>query len=169
MSEEILENSTDEMAKPLTFPKSERLHHRTLVEGLFAKGGSLYEYPLRLTWRTLTEEELAASFRDGIPSGIAALQMMVTVPKKKRRHAVDRVRMRRLIREAYRLRRRPLRRMVEEMADVRTLSLAFIYIATENLPMRTIAKKMERLLRRLGEAVANTSAQTSGDNQTADN
>ena len=73
-----------------TFPKSERLRHRTLVEGLFAEGKSLYDYPLRLTWRVLSEEALAGCFRDILPSGIAPLQMMVTVPKKKRRKAVDR-------------------------------------------------------------------------------
>ncbi len=43
------------------------------------------------------------------PADVGALQMLVTVPKKKRRRAVDRVLMRRRIREAYRINRRPLR------------------------------------------------------------
>ena len=77
------------------------------------------------------------------------MQMMVTVPKKKRRHAVDRVRMRRLIREAYRLRRRPLRAAIEALPDVRTLSVAFVYLANENVPMAVIEQKMEILLRKL--------------------
>ncbi|MDE5552902.1 MAG: ribonuclease P protein component [Muribaculaceae bacterium] len=133
----------------LTFPKSERLHHRTLVEGLFKGRNNLYEYPLRLTWRALGEDELRSSFRGDIPAGIAPLQMMVTVPKKKRRHAVDRVLMRRRIREAYRLRRRVLRRAVESVPSLRTLSVGIIYMASENVEMSVIETKMEILLSRL--------------------
>lgn len=145
----------DTVSAPLTFPKSERLRHRTLVEALFREGESLYDYPLRLTWRCVDEKALAESFRDTVPEGIAPLQMMVTVPKKKRRHAVDRVRMRRVVRESYRLRRREVRRIVEQTPGIRTLSLAFIYIATENLPMAMVDKKMARLLERLTQKIQN--------------
>lgn len=134
---------------PLTFPKSERLRHRTLVERVFGARQTMYEYPLRMSWYAFSEEELRGCFRDTIPAGVAALQMMVTVPKKKRRHAVDRVRMRRLIREAYRLRRRPLRAAIEALPDVRTLSVAFVYLANENVPMATIEQKMDILLQKL--------------------
>lgn len=140
-----------------TFPKSERLRHRSLVEALFREGESLYEYPLRLVWRALSEEQLKSNFRDHLPDRIAPLQMMVTVPKKKRRHAVDRVRMRRLVREAYRLNRRPLRRLVEENPALRTLSVSIIYIATENLPCMTVEKRLCKLLARLGERIKNFS------------
>ena len=139
-----------------TFPKSERLRHRTLVEGLFAEGKSLYDYPLRLTWRVLSEEALAGCFRDILPSGIAPLQMMVTVPKKKRRKAVDRVRMRRRVRDAYRLPRRSLRALAESIPEIRTLSLSIVYIAQEDVSSEKIRRKIDRLLSKIEEQLRTT-------------
>ncbi len=135
----------------LTLRKAEKLRHKSLVDGLFRRGLSLYEYPLRLQVRALGSGELADSFRNGIPEGIAPLQMLVTVPKKKRRHAVDRVLMRRRIREAYRLGRQPLYDLLESNPDIRTLSLAFIYMSDKNLPYSTIERKMQLLLKKVAE------------------
>lgn len=132
-----------------TFPKSERLRHHSLVEKLFAEGQSLYEYPLRLVWRVMDAESLTSNFRDHVPDGIAPLQVMVTVPKKRRRHAVDRVRMRRLIREAWRLSRRPLRSYIETETGLRTVSVAIIYMANENLPYDKIASRLAKLQQHL--------------------
>lgn len=133
----------------LTFPKSERLRHKVLVDSLFEKGQSLYEYPFRLTWRPLSEDELAESFKIGIPDKIAPLQVMITVPKKKRRHAVDRVLMRRRIRDAWRLQRRPLRHLIENHPLLRTLSVAIIYISNENIDSSRLHAKLQRLITKL--------------------
>lgn len=75
--------------------------------------------------------------------------MMITVPKKKRRHAVDRVLMRRRIREAFRLQWHPLRKMVEEDPTIRTLSLAIVYIDTENAEMESIMAAMGSVLSKI--------------------
>lgn len=136
-----------------TFPKSARLHHRTLVEALFNKGRSVYVYPLRATWRVLTPDELLASFRDTVPQGIGPVQLMVTIPKKKRRHAVDRVRMRRLVKESFRLRRAELTELMAAVPEWRTLSLAFIYIAEKNEDFRTVDKKMGIMLKKIKAAI----------------
>lgn len=142
---------------PLTFPKSERLRLRSLVDALFAEGESMYEYPLRMTWRPVSNAMLDSCFRGETPRGIAPVQMMVTVPKKKRRHAVDRVRMRRVVREAYRLHRRDLRAVVESIPEIRTLSIAFIYIATENVPYAKVEKKIMSLLGKLAARISASS------------
>lgn len=135
-----------------TLRKAEKLRHKTLVDGVFANDGrSLYEFPLRLKYRALSEEELEGSFRTGIPAGIAPLQMMITVPKKKRRHAVDRVLMRRRIREAYRLNRHALKQAIDSNPHVRTLSVSFIYIHTDNADFSVIERKMRRLLSKLAQ------------------
>lgn len=134
-----------------TFPKSERLRHKILVDSLFAQGKSLYEYPLRLVYRQLTDKQLEEAFRIGIPDKIAPLQVMITVPKKKRRHAVDRVLMRRRIREVYRLNRRPLRRIIEHHPELRTLSIAIIYLSDENLPSSRLQSKLQILLTKLSD------------------
>lgn len=131
------------------FPKSERLRHKTLVDGLFSDGKSLFEYPLRLVYRPLTDDQLEGAFRIGVPEGIAPLQMMVTVPKKKRRHAVDRVRMRRRIRECWRLQRRVLRNAVERHPELRTLSVALVYAAECDVDTVRIQAKIARLIARL--------------------
>ena len=129
--------------------KAEKLRHRSLVDPLFKEGKTLYEFPLRLTWRALDGEALAQSFRDSLPDHIGPVQMLITVPKKKRRHAVDRVLMRRRIREAYRLNRLPLKTLIDGDDSVKTLGLAFIYLHDKNLPYSTIESKMKILLKKL--------------------
>lgn len=142
----------------LTFPKSERLHHRSLIERVFSKSdGSIYDYPLRLSWRIISDEELKNNFRSHVPEGIAPVQMMVSVPKKKLRHAVDRVRMRRLIREAYRLQHHQLRTIIEDAEGIRTLSLAFVYIASDHVEYARIERKMRRILSKLVDDITGKS------------
>lgn len=133
----------------LKFPKEERLHHRSLVEGLFRVGKSFYEFPFRVTWRILSHDELQKNFRNKVPEKIGPLQIMVTVPKKKRRKATDRVLLRRRIREAYRLNRHALRSMVEDNPDIGTLSVALVYINEHNLQYSDIEMKIKSLLVKL--------------------
>ena len=132
-----------------TLKKDEKLRHKTLVDGLFASGTTVYEYPLRMTYRILSTSELEESFRKGSPAGIGSLQMLITVPKKKLRHAVDRVRMRRLIRESYRLNRLELKKEIGCVPEIRTVSIAFIYLHNDLLDYSDIEKKMMKLLAKI--------------------
>ncbi|MDE6670278.1 MAG: ribonuclease P protein component [Muribaculaceae bacterium] len=133
----------------LTLRKAEKLRHKSLVDSLFRDGGSVYVYPLRLVWRVMTAETLEASFRNGVPPRIGPLQMLITIPKKKRRRAVDRVLMRRRIRESYRLGREPLRMWLTAHPECRSLQMGFIYLADKNLDYKTISRKMELLLQKM--------------------
>lgn len=137
------------------FRKEERLRLKNLVEPLFRDGEGFYDFPLRLVWRLLDKEQLESSFRHGVPEGIDPMQMMVTVPKKKRRHAVDRVKMRRRIREAYRLNRMELQDLVNELNPEGTLSLGFVYISQENEDYALVERKMKRLLQKVGNEIKN--------------
>ncbi len=130
---------------PLGFHKSEKLRYRNLVESLFAHGKSAYQPPIRLVWRVLTEEELAASFRRDIPE-TGRVQFMITIPKKKHRKAVMRVRLRRLIREAYRLNRHILAPALEKNTHIRTISLGFIFLDSSVPDYHTIEHKVRSLL-----------------------
>ncbi len=143
-----------------TLKKDEKLRHKRLVDDLFANGKTLYEFPLRLTWRVIDAEELAGSFRSDIPAKVGRIQMLVTVPKKKRRRAVDRVLMRRRIREAYRLNRVPLKDIAENIDNAGTLSLAFIYMSDKNLPYSLIEARMKRLLFKLEKELQPDNRQT---------
>ncbi len=133
----------------LTLRKSARLRHRSLVERLFTEGESFYSYPIRITARSLSETALQSNFKDHVPDRIGPVQILLTVPKKKRKHAVDRVLMRRRIREAFRLNSRELRDSISASAKIRTLSLALIYIADTNEDYAKIEKSVRKLLRKL--------------------
>ncbi|MDE7408537.1 MAG: ribonuclease P protein component [Muribaculaceae bacterium] len=135
MTETLKQNKE---ADRFTLRKSAKLRHRTMVQDLFQKGKSVYSGPLRVTFRILSEEELKGSFRKSVPDLIGPVQFMITVPKKKRRHAVDRVLMRRRIREALRLQWHPLRKLIQEDPAIRTLSMAIVYMDTENSRMDII-------------------------------
>lgn len=138
-----------ESAVRCTFRKSGRLRLRTLVEGLFAEGNTLYEYPLRVTWRKLDAAQLQEAFRHGVPEGIGPLQVLITVPKRKLRHAVDRVKMRRRIREAWRLNRHPLEEAAATDPSLRTLCVAIVYMHAGLLPYADVEKKVRKVVRRL--------------------
>lgn len=137
----------------LRFGKEERLHHRTLVETLFSRGKSIYAFPLRCVWLHLRKDEIERLFSSHVPTGLSPLQMLVTVPKKKRRHAVDRVLMRRRIREAYRISRIELKDTMRRQDDESLLLMAFIYLSDSNAPFSEIEDKMGTLLSKLASRI----------------
>ncbi|MCM1489704.1 MAG: ribonuclease P protein component [Muribaculum sp.] len=148
-----------------TLRKSAKLRHRTLVQDLFKKGRTVYSGPLRVTFRPLSETELADSFRENVPDRIGPVQMMITVPKKKRRHAVDRVLMRRRIREAFRTSYHPLRQFIQQNPGIRTLSLAIIYLQPENCGMPAISAAVNsvllKIVKKLDPEISETTVQES--------
>ncbi len=123
--------------------KREKLCSVTAIDRLFAsreEACAFLAYPLRAVWRQNTARGAAAQF-------------MISVPKKKLRHAVDRVTMRRRIREAYRINRRPLEDLACSCPGIRTLQLAFIYLKNENADYAEIERKMRALLAKVAVAL----------------
>ena len=135
----------------LTLRKSHKLRHKSLIDALFEHGERLNAYPLRLCWRALGEGELNAGFRNGTPDRIAPDQILVSIPKRKLRHAVDRVRMRRVVREAYRLNAPILREALARRKDIRTVSLGFVYLSDSHFEYAKIESRMKKLLTNLYE------------------
>ena len=80
----------DEMAQ--TLGAEERLKKQKIIDEIFYKRNSVSKYPVRLLWTELDE---------GSPNS----QCAFFVPKRYLRHAVDRNRIKRLMREAYRTHR----------------------------------------------------------------
>jgi len=74
-----------------TFRKPEKVCNQNQIDALFTEGKSLKSGVFRLL------------FVETENSDKSPVQVLIAVPKKKLRHAVDRNRMKRLIREAYRL------------------------------------------------------------------
>ncbi|MEL0455339.1 ribonuclease P protein component [Flavobacteriaceae bacterium SZ-1-7] len=74
-----------------SFPKKEKLKGKKLIDQLFAEGQSVSVFPLRLVY-------LKTSFEDEVMAKAG-----VSVSKRNFKTAVDRNRIKRLMREAYRL------------------------------------------------------------------
>ena len=102
------------MVKPQGLGRAERLKSRKLIESLFAVRSSLQVAPFRVKFRFA-------------PAGGAkpGLQMGVTVSKANFKKAVDRNRVKRLVREAWRVQKGPLAAQV--IAAQRNGFIFFIY------------------------------------------
>jgi ribonuclease P protein component len=97
-----------------TFTKAERISSQKEIDLLFREGKSFTAYPLRVIY--VTRKPFS-----GVPVSI-----LVSVPKKRFKRAVKRNRVKRLIREAYRLNKKIL---WESLAcSEQGLLIAFIYI-----------------------------------------
>lgn len=88
-------------------------------------------YPLRAVWRV--------SERNG-----ASVQFLISIPKKRLRHAVDRVTMRRRVREAYRLNRNEL-----TLPEGVNIDMAFIYVADYLQPYSRIESAVIKALNKI--------------------
>lgn len=80
---------------PFTYPKKEKLKSKKLIDQLFAEGQSVSAFPLRLVY-------LGTTFVDG-----SLVKISVSVSKRHFKTAVKRNRIKRLMREAYRLNKTP--------------------------------------------------------------
>ena len=129
---------------PYALTKSERLTSQLIIDKLFAGGNaSMAAFPLRIVYMRMD----GADGSDGKP----LVSILVSVPKKRFRHAVDRNRMKRLVREAYRLNKHILWDALEGKEF--RIVLAFVCI-TDTLPtFYTVNKSVKKALTRIAEKV----------------
>jgi ribonuclease P protein component len=130
--------------------KSERLTSQLVIDKLFAGGNaSMAAFPLRIVFMKVEKENSNHSESSEYSEKIPPVSILVSVPKKRFRHAVDRNRMKRLVREAYRLNKHILWEALEGK-DYR-LALAFVCI-TDTLPtFYAVNKSMKKALIRISE------------------
>lgn len=123
-----------------TFKKSERLCSRLLMERLFqGDSKSVSAYPMRAVFLPVDKS---------VQQGVSVL---ISVPKKRFHDAVDRNRVKRQIREAYRKLKHSL---VENMVSREEgLLIAFIYVSAKIEPTAYVEKRMSRLLEKINEAL----------------
>ena len=121
-----------------TFKKSERLCSRILIDCLFqGDSRSVSAFPIRAVF-TPSEE-------------VSGVSILISVPKKRFHHAVDRNRVKRQLREAYRKNKHQL---VEQVAQSgKGLLVAFLYVSDKMESTEYIEKRVVRLLDKMGEAL----------------
>lgn len=131
---------------PNSFGKPEKLCSLKLIQKLFDQGQSFVKYPLRVSFL----------ITDHLPTAVSC-QVMVNVSKKKFKRANRRNRIKRQMREAYRLNKQLLTLFLSE--NNISVAVAFNYIPTEELSCAEIAKGMTKALNHLKQLIESKDGQ----------
>lgn len=133
------------MTKTFSLPKAERIDSKKQVDRLFRGGGSksMSAFPLRMVYM---EEERMSDIWEPVA------QMMVSVPKRYFKRAVKRNRIKRQVREAYRLNKHILTDTLGEDSCKR-MALCFIWTDGRLRDSLEVHAKMKNLLERLSERI----------------
>lgn len=130
----------------MTFKKSERLNSKIIIDKLFAGGNSsMAAFPLRVVFMSIPLDEAPETMCD-VPASI-----LISVPKKRFHHAVDRNRMKRLVREAYRTNKG----ILWEVLDGKDYKMAIAFICiTDKMPtFAQVNKAVTKALVRITEKI----------------
>jgi ribonuclease P protein component len=117
-----------------SFPKEQKLKSRKVIKHLFQEGKGSAKYPIKLLY---------------IPvQNVTFNQAGFAVPKRNFKLAVTRNRIKRLLREAYRLHKSIL---TEE--DGTNFVILFLYIGKDEAPYATLEKAVVKLLKKLNDEI----------------
>lgn len=132
------------MPGKFTLGKNERLKRRKIIDQLFSEGKHINVFPLsvRYLYTKLPDSFLQAGFVAG---------------SRQFKKAVDRNRIRRLLREAYRLQKETLQKKLQEKNL--HLALFFVYTGKELPDYALVSEKMGVILKRLIKVVDETGHQ----------
>lgn len=114
--------------------KKEKLCSKNAIDMLFARreGNVCTSFPMRAVWRINNKRENKN------------VQFLVSIPKKRFKHAVDRVKLRRQVRESYRLNRHYL-----PLEENTAIDIAFIYIGSSIEKYEEIERAIIKLLQKI--------------------
>ncbi len=118
-----------------TFKKAERLNSKILINRVFTEGISFSSYPFRVTFLQVKDE--------GVPT-----QILISASKRNYKKAVDRNKIKRLIREAYRKNKYIIWDFISTKPDT-TLLISIVYIGKSILTYSEIERKLILILHTL--------------------
>jgi ribonuclease P protein component len=118
------------------FPKAERLSGKKNIEDLYQSGEVIFSYPYKVVWKKISLSDTPA-------------KVVISVPKRSFKKAVDRNKIKRRIREAYRKNKKLLYDNIED----NKLFLLFIYTPKTIEPFSVIEVKTKIVFQKLSEAV----------------
>lgn len=116
-----------------TLKKIERLCSKKAIDALFNSGKSKTQFPIKLMY-------LKSDFESEYPA-----RAMFVVPKKKHKRANKRNTLKRRMREAYRLNKHELYKVLNQQK----IDIMFIYLSNEELDYQTIEKTIQGLIKHL--------------------
>lgn len=117
-----------------TFSKAERLTSKILFEKLVKNGNSFTVFPFKAIW---LEQKEDSPF---------PVQLAISVSKKRFKKAVDRNRIKRLTREAYRKHKQGL---YEVLSGKKNIILLLVFISSEIPEYKEVENKIKLILQRL--------------------
>lgn len=122
-----------------SYSKQEKLKSKKIIDLLFEEGRSVKAYPLRIVFVATP-----------LPTPDIDMQTGVSVSKRQHKLAVDRNRIKRLMREAYRLEKHRI--------DTKGMTFAslILYTSRDALSQEEVRKAMVKLLNRFNDAISSS-------------
>ena len=129
------------MTAPARFQKQERIVSQKLIEELFGGGQShsMAAFPLRAVYMQKERQDRSEP-----------VKVLISVPKKRLHHAVDRNRAKRQIREAYRLQKQLL---IDKIPEGQAIDISFIWLSDRPCATADISNKVRSLLERIAKKI----------------
>ncbi len=149
--------STSRIHQRFTLQAVERLKLRKQIETLFQTGEAFSVFPLRVVYQYLPERGEAE------PSPV---RVGFSIPKKRLRKAVQRNRVRRLLKEAWRLQKHELYAQIPATAQ---LHCFFIYTGNDQFTFPDAEKVVKKVSGRLQRIIAPAPENGSGETATDTN
>lgn len=119
-----------------TFSKTERLCSQVLIERLVEKGKSFNSFPFRITWMEIAESS-------------SPIKIVISVPKRIVKKAVERNKIKRQIREVY---RKEKQKCYDLLGDKKIL-LMLVYTTKTKMEFKVLEEKIIEALQRLNKTV----------------
>lgn len=124
------------MNKKFTLGKKEKLKSRKIITNLFIQNKNIKLYPIKLVWQITNNEN-----DNRVLVGFS-------IPKKKIKHAVDRNKIKRQLREAYRLNKQLL-----TQNNNTKVYIMFVYISSKKVSYKELEYTIKYLLTRLSDEI----------------